>query len=267
MRKTPIIVMLILGLTLTSTSAFGFVFNYYPDFGTSVFDENNNASPVTYPLIGNLPSPGPFGMGGEAFDEEGLFIAEKNGMLYGALANSFGASVYSTDWNQTYETGHLFFGFNGAYDQYCIDLGTGNLYAVGGWSPILNLPGTYYNNLTIRNKVGAYRMTQGSLIGSLSDFMMTHLTNYEGIIDGGQPLSPFGNRDTYVYEWAIDMSLFNSAKLSEPLASVKFHHTLACGNDLIEREYDFGAIPEPATLVLLGTGLIGAGMLRRRIKK
>jgi len=260
MTKSTIVIALLLGLTLCTGSAFGFSFSYYPEFGSSIFDADNNTSPISYPVVGYLPSPGHLGSGGEAFDEEGLFVGEKNGVLYGALTNSFGASAYSTDWAQTYQTGHLFFGFNGAYDQYCIDLDNGNLYAVSAWSYISNIPGTYYNNTTIRNKIGAYRMSSGTLIGSLSNFMMTHLTNYEGIVEGGEPLSPFSNRDAYVYEWAIDMSLFNGGTLS----SVKFHHTMACGNDLIEREYNFNAIPEPATLILFGTGLLGFGIYRRR---
>lgn len=266
MRK--LLVALILGFVVAifSSAAYGFSFTYYPGFGSSVFDGDNNTSPINYPIVGKLPAPGHFGSGGEVFDEEGMFIGVDNGTIYGALTNSFGPSVYSPEWNQTFETGHLFFGFNGAYDQYCIDLADGNLYAVGTWEYILEIDGSYFNNTLIRNQIGAYRMTQGTLVASLSDFMMTHLPDYEGIVDGGEPLIPFANRDAYVYEWAIDMSVFGSTKLGEPLSSVKFHHTLACGNDLIEREYDFEAIPEPATLILFGTGLVGFGLYRRRRK-
>lgn len=261
--KASLVLTAILSVVLTGGPAFGYAFSYYSGFGTSAFDENNNTSPITYPGVGALPSPGQLGEGGEGFDEEGLFVRFQDGKIYGALTNSFGSSAYSRLWNETYQTGHLFFGFNGAYDQFAIDLDDGNLYQVNTWGYIPDLPGTYHNNTTIRNAVGAFRMTDGLHIGTLTDFMMTHMTGYEGVLDGPDPLAPSGNSDTYVYEWRIDMSLL-TAYLDDPVGSVKFHHTLACGNDLIERE---AAIPEPGTLILFGSGLIGFGLYARRKKK
>jgi len=260
LKKLYVAVALCLGFVLAGGSAYAFSFSYYPEFGTSVFDANNNTSPINYPGVGYLPSPGSYAEGGENFDEEGLFLGYKNGSLYGALTNSFGAGAYSPSWQQTYATGHLFFGLNGAYDQFAINLADGKLYKVNAWENIQNIPGSYYSNATIRNKVGAFRMTSGVYIATLSDFMMTSLKNYEGVAEGPNPLAPSSNRDTYVYEWRIDMSLLSSY-MSGPASKAKFHHTLGCGNDLIEREV---AIPEPTTLILFGSGLLGFALYRRR---
>ncbi len=248
-------------LLFAATSAYGYTFNYYPGFGTSVFDGNNNTSPINYPGVGYLPSPGNLGEGGEAFDEEGMFLANADGKLYGALSNSFGDKAWSAGYNDYYATGHLFFGFNGAYDQFALDLESGKLYQVAAWDYITNKPGTYYPNTSVRDQVGAYRMSQGVEIGTLSDFMMTKLDNYEGIVEGDPPLAGSNARDVYVYEWSIDLAML-SPYVDGDLQSATFHHTLECGNDLIEK--DIAMVPEPGTMALLGIGLIGAGVVRRR---
>jgi len=259
MKKAYLAIAVFLGIMLMSGSAYGFAFSYYPGFGSSVFDENNNTSPINYPGIGYYPAPGQYGTGGEGFDDEGLFLAFEDGSLYGALANSYGDAAYSIPeyYDRYYPTGNLFFGFNGAYDQFAIDLADGKLYKVNAWEGILDLPGSYYNNLTIRNQAGAFRITDGVLIEQLADWKETFLPDYEP-----NPLFPSADRDTYVYEWRIDMSSL-AAYLGEQATTATFHHTLACGNDLIERDV---AIPEPATLILFGSGLLGFGLYRRRRK-
>ncbi len=47
--------------------------------------------------------------------------------------------------------------------------------------------------------------------------------------------------------------------------SVDAHWTMSCGNDTVNGNFDVAPVPEPATMLLFGTGLVGlAGRLRRK---
>lgn len=240
----------VLAAVFLSGSAYGFNFNLY-DFGDSPFDENNNYSPISYPYgIGNEPSPGTLGEGGEKFDLEGLKVAMDNDYVYIAMANSFGYSAYSTGWNRTYELGDLFIG-TGSGLGYAIDLtngGSNGLYQVTGRQGIPNYPGTYYGT-SIAPLAGDFRMTSGNYLGSVTT-MMTFWDDYE--TDYLQP----GDGDTYVWEFRFARSLLGD------FSQLDLHLTLACGNDVMNKTV--AVVPEPGTILLLGAGLAGAALLRRR---
>jgi hypothetical protein len=253
MKRFSILLVLLTFFLGSTAMGFSWTGGYY-DHGATPFDHNNNTAPIDYPYgIGYLPSPGYQTEGGEKFDLEGLFVNFDDDYMYVALTNSFGMSVTSSTWGSTYYQGDIFFGIGGEINTFAIDVSTGDLVDVEAWTYIQDLDGSYYDNIAIRNRVGAYEAVMSPTLGSANQV----LTLWQGL--ESDPLLPDAtNGDTYVFEWKIDRSLLGWDGVSE----MAFHTTLSCGNDLIE--YDFGVIPEPGTMILLGLGLFGAGIIARR---
>lgn len=236
-------------------SAFGFAWTAgYYDHGASPFDHNNNTAPIEYPYgVGYLPSPGVVGEGGEGFDEEGFFVAFDDDYMYVALTNSFGMTAYTSTYDATFRQGDIFFGYGGAKNSFAIDVSTGNLRMVDTWRYIQYGEGSYYYHIPIRMRVGAHEVLTGDILGTANQ----NLNLWEGMET--DPLLPDKTGgDTYVFEWRIDRSLLGWNGASD----IFFHTTIGCGNDLIE--YTYPGVPEPATMILLGLGMLGAGFVARR---
>lgn len=250
MKRSTILALTVLFL-VNIASGFGWTPGYY-DFGDTPFDANNNTAPIDYPYgIGTQPSPGVLGEGGEKFDEEGFFVAFDDDYMYVALTNSFGLTVTSSSWGSTYEQGDIFFGTSDNTSALAINVSNGELYGVSQWSYIDDVAGSYYDDVAIRERIGAYKILSGSSLGTANQ-QHTFWENLET-----NPLAP-GDGDTHVLEWKIDRNLFNW----DGNSNLFFHTTLGCGNDLIE--YTFPGIPEPGTMMLFGLGLCGVGFLKRR---
>ncbi len=255
MKKALLTILLAVGLALLATPAYGVSWTYH-NFGTSVFDGNDNWSPIFYPNgIGNLPSPGHMSEGGEKYDLEGLNFAYDNAYLYVSVTSSFGTGVNSTAFNRIFPEGDLFFGFDGAKYTYAIDVSAAQLFQVRSWNFIPVVPGGYGSNAIIRNAAGAYDINSGLDMGGIDETY----SFYAGLET--TPLVP-GNGDTYIKEYRIARSTLGVDLATK--STITFHTTMECGNDLLEKTY--GIVPEPGTMILLGMGLLGVGATLRRRK-
>ncbi len=254
--KRILVIACALVLVAAYNTAHGFTWTAgYYDHGASAFDHNNNTAPIEYPYgVGYLPSPGYTGEGGEGYDEEGFFVAFDDDYMYLALTNSFGMAATSSSFGTVLRQGDIFFGYGGAKNTFAIDVSTGDLRLVDTWSYIEDIDGSYYDHIPTRLRIGAFEVLTGDALGSANQ----NLTFWEGL--EASPLLPDKTGgDTYVFEWRIDRTILGWNGASD----IFFHTTLGCGNDLIEYTY-YPGVPEPATMILLGLGILGAGFVARR---
>ncbi len=117
--------------------------------------------------------------------------------------------------------------------------GTWNLYSVdSAITMAYHHSGSFRENQEVLyNAAGQQSLASGNW--SLSDDYLRFMIDYD-LLNGGV------------------LALTNSAD------NYGFHWSMTCGNDVIEGS--FKPVPEPATMFLLGSGLVGLGVIKRKKK-
>lgn len=226
---------------LLSSNAIAAPVTYWTNNGFTLFaSEDTNDGTGNYQL-------GP-GWGGQKFDAEHLYYKQEGTKLFIGLQSGFNLTTGNQiDGSRTYYSGDLALSFNNTAYNYAIDFGLttkdkegydltdpAGLYSVATWNNTIDFPESkpFAMDTSIWKK---------DLLGNIS---------------GSEGLS---------YYRVVSFDLAGLGFDLSKEMTIGAHWTMSCGNDAISGTFSPAPVPEPTTMLLFGTGLIGlAGIARRR---
>jgi hypothetical protein len=219
----------------------------------------NNGHPEDY-----VPGNGQVypGYGGQPFDAEYFLYKIQGNSLFVGLQTGFnlvdGKQKYDGAW---YYSGDLYLSFDNSPStyEYAVDFQT-----TGGWGT--NSGDEAFKQVTKSSsptygESGPYLVTEGSAIAGVLQGISNGSGQYVDTVDDAIS----GLQTSYWTIVELDLVALFGADWASKGLTLGTHWTMSCGNDAVKGVAQVDPVPEPATMLLFGTGLLGlAGAARRR---
>ncbi len=206
------------------------------------------------------------GVGGQAYDAERLGLYFDNSHVDFGLQTGFDLALGRNYGNLHFNPGDIAINVDGdSFYEYAID------FSVAGASVVYTLVDMTKAGATWTAPYYAQHASAGPFDATYAaaDIVGTFSGAYGNFAPGQRIADNVVNANanllySNVIEGSFDLALL-SLYTGGPMT---MHWTMQCGNDVITRTSEQTPVPEPATMFLFGTGLVGfAGLARKKIMK